>query len=98
MPVCPNHQVHAVVPLACISGCVQVVLFIMPGHKGAVSIDASGRSGLAICRALGIASSLAVAHAPAAASLQDRAAAKKAAASALAMEVRATVCLHMRVV
>ena len=75
--------VHLVMP-----ACEQVVLFLMPGQKGASCIDAGGRRVLGVCRALGLPTPLGVACSPSSSSLQDRAAAKKAASAALALEVR----------
>ena len=66
---------------------MQVVLLAMPGHKGACAIDDTGRKALAVLRALGLPTCLGLSCGPETGSLQDRAAARKAAAAALEQEV-----------
>ena len=85
----PSSQaMHATSPPSVLMAArMQVVLLAMPAQKGATAIDASGRKALGVLRALGLPTCLGLSCGPQIGSLQDRSAAKKAAAAALELEV-----------
>lgn len=70
---------------ACIA---QVVVLAVPGREGAAHLDPVGLAAMAVLRSLGLPSLVAVAVVDGAASLKDRAQAKKAVGAALTAEVR----------
>ena len=87
--LCIGEQLHArwrVLGSVSSRGAAQVVLLLLPGGEGAAAVDAAGERALAVLRHLGLPSAIGVVAGAPGTGLKQRAAAKKRATAALAVQ------------